>query len=150
MGIRLPARKRVTGRRSWHGAAFILEALILLVFLLVFAVILLGLFSDTHARSTEAEQLSGAIVLATNDAEAFAADPQSDTQTFYYVVSDGAISLSSESDPAALAVTRTVSNESRDGGTMYFADIAVTQQGELIYELSTARYLSYSEEVDAS
>lgn len=147
MGIRLPTRKRLTGRRSWHGAAFILEALILLVFLLAFSVILLGLFSGTHTRSAEAERLSGAIVLATNDAEAFAADPRTSTQTFYYSIGDGTISLTDESDSHALAVNRTVSKEARDGGTMYYADISVTQQDESIYELSTSRYVSRNEEV---
>ncbi|BDE97410.1 hypothetical protein CE91St30_27430 [Raoultibacter timonensis] len=145
MEPRLPIRKQLAGHRAWHGAAFILEALALLVFMMAFAVVLVQLFAATASRSIEAERLTGAIALATNDAETFAADPTLPTETFYYAVQDGTIAIANETDLNALAVTRSVHTEVRDNGIMYYADITVSQGNETIYEISTARYVGNEE-----
>lgn len=79
MGIDLSRLRRGNDhdRRPWHGAAFIVEALVLLVFLIASLAVIMQVIAGAHERSIEADRLSNAIILASNDAEAFAADPTS-------------------------------------------------------------------------
>ena len=79
MGIDLSRLRRGNDhdRRPWHGATFIVEALVLLVFLIASLAVIMQVIAGAHERSIEADRLSNAIILASNDAEAFAADPTS-------------------------------------------------------------------------
>ena len=74
MGIDLSRLRRGNDhdRRPWHGAAFIVEALVLLVFLIASLAVIMQVIAGAHERSIEADRLSNAIILASNDAEAFA------------------------------------------------------------------------------
>lgn len=67
-------RRRVE-RRVWPGAAFIVEALLLLVFLAGSLAVLMSLNADADRTGRESADLMGALVLASNAAEEFAADP---------------------------------------------------------------------------
>lgn len=114
-------------RRSWHGAAFIVEALVLMVFLIASVTVTVQVMSASHEHGAQAAELSAAIVLASNDAEAFAADPLSgDVAT----TEDG------------YTLTRTVDRETTEAGTLYRAHIVVSYGDEPVYELDTARYVS--------
>lgn len=62
-------------RRVWPGAAFIVEALLLLVFLAGSLAVLMDLNADADAAGKQSADLMGALVLAANVAEEFAADP---------------------------------------------------------------------------
>ncbi|MCU7584824.1 hypothetical protein N1614_05630 [Adlercreutzia muris] len=62
-------------RRVWPGAAFIVEALLLLVFLAGSLAVLMDLNADADAAGAQSTDLMGALVLASNVAEEFAADP---------------------------------------------------------------------------
>lgn len=91
MGIDLSRLRRGNDhdRRPWHGAAFIVEALVLLVFLIASLAVIMQVIAGAHERSIEADRLSNAIILASNDAEAFAADPTSGNTGGEYVLVDG-------------------------------------------------------------
>lgn len=145
MELRLPARKPIDNRRSWHGSAFILEALVLLVFVMAFTVILMQLFVGSRTGGNDADLLSSAVVLATNDAESFAAEPDKTVAARYYTADDGTLEETGSPSDETLSVTRAISKEDRAGGTLYRADIAVSQGGEVLYELSTAQYVSDAE-----
>lgn len=112
---------------TWHGAAFVVEALLLLVFLAFALAVFMQLFGAAHSRGTEERQLTQAVLLASNDAEAFAADPQSGTESTAF---------------DAYVVEREVKAERSQSGTLYRALISVAYDGQPIYELESARYVS--------
>ena len=66
---------RQARKASWHGKAFLVEALVLLVFLVASLSILVALFVQARTEADEGERLSQAVQLAQNAAEEFAADP---------------------------------------------------------------------------
>lgn len=114
-------------RRPWHGAAFIVEALVLLTFLVASVAVTVQVMGASHERGTAAGELSAAVVMASNDAEAFAADPTT-----------GDLAASED----GYELTRTVEQEATDAGTLYRAHIAVARDGAIVYELDTARYVA--------
>lgn len=139
------------GRRSWHGAAFVVESLVLLAFLVASLAVVISLMGDAHARGQAADELSNAIIAASNSAEEFAADPAGagDGNTAWYAVVDGALVEVGAGDAgddaggnAAYAVTRAVEREAQSAGTLYRAHIAVEREGATVYELDTSRYVS--------
>lgn len=158
------------GRRSWHGAAFIVESLALLAFLVTALAVVIQLMGVAHERGVEASHLSNAIILASNDAEAFAADPTSGSSEAQFTEDNGTLvsleEATAEADADAGAdgageadgeagtvgsadagvtvyrVERTVSDHAETAGTLYEAHIQVSSDGEILYELDTARYVS--------
>lgn len=62
-------------RAVWPGAAFIVEALLLLMFLTASLAVLMNLNAEADRIGTESADKMDAIVLASNVAEEFAADP---------------------------------------------------------------------------
>lgn len=139
--IALPKRRNTTDRRSWHGMAFIMEALVLLVFLIISITILMQLFSASRVHNEEAYALSYSIILASNEAERFTADPSKET-TEYYAVDGDAIVGSDESNSEAFKVIRSVDPQKTASGTLYQAVITVEQGGVVVYEIDSARYVS--------
>lgn len=144
------------GRRPWHGAAFVVESLVLLAFLVASLAVVISLMGDAHARGQAADELSNAIIAASNSAEEFAADPAGagDGDTAWYAVVDGALvevgasagaggaNAGDVGGNAAYAVTRAVEREAQPAGTLYRAHIAVKREGATVYELDTSRYVS--------
>ena len=148
MGIDLSRLRRGNDhdRRPWHGAAFIVEALVLLVFLIASLAVIMQVIAGAHERSIEADRLSNAIILASNDAEAFAADPTSGNTGGEYVLVDGQL-VQPEGpidvlDKSVYDLTRIVEDQSQPGGTLYTAHIYVSCGGEATYQIDTARYVS--------
>ena len=148
MGIDLSRLRRGNDhdRRPWHGAAFIVEALVLLVFLIASLAVIMQVIAGAHERSIEADRLSNAIILASNDAEAFAADPTSGNTGGEYVLVDGQL-VQPEGpidvlDKSVYDLTRIVEAQSQPGGTLYTAHIYVSCGGEATYQIDTARYVS--------
>lgn len=62
-------------RTVWPGAAFIVEALLLLVFLTGSLAVLMQLNADADVAGEQSADLMGAMTLASNAAEEFAIDP---------------------------------------------------------------------------
>lgn len=112
---------------AWHGAAFVVEALLLLVFLAFALAVFMQLFGAAHSRGIEERQLTQAVLLASNDAEVFASNPQAGSSATRF---------------DAYAVDREVTTERSQSGTLYRATIVVTYDGQDVYELESARYVS--------
>ena len=109
-------------RSVWPGAAFIVEALLLLVFLAGSLAVLMELNADADAAGQQSADLMAAMTLASNAAEEFAANPELAAAT-------GALSDEEEAARVqygtGLVMTHTVEAEPMAAGTMYRARIAV-------------------------
>lgn len=122
------ARRRAADARGKRGLAFVVEALVLLAFLAAFMAVIMQLLGGASVRGTAAAELDRAVVLATNVAEHFAADPSS---------------IPDELQDRGYTVHSTVTSDPRPGGTLYSLDSTVLNEaGEPVYSLSTARYVS--------
>lgn len=137
-------RRKLTPSVNATNRAFVVEALILLAFLAVAVAIILQLFAAAGVQSREAHKLSLSEHLATNTAEVFAANPRTAPTMVYY---------NAEGEPletevgAVYSVETTITPQSMEAGTLYTADIVVTNyelryDGNVTYELQTKRYLS--------
>ena len=74
-------RQRTNEKTSWHGAALLTEALILLAFLVGCLAVFFNLLASASVMGKESTQLTEAVALASNVAEEFAADPTSVRQS---------------------------------------------------------------------
>lgn len=124
-------RVRETRRR---GAAFLFEAIVTLAFLMAALAIFVQLFSSAQLEGLRANQLSDAVIVASNRAEEFSADPTGTQGT---------------TTEGSFEVTCTVTPTKQATGTYYDAVIEVFSKGEQVYELHTARYVSDAERGDA-
>lgn len=123
---------RQTHSRS--NIAFIIEMLVLLVFVAGCLAVLIQMFSFAHHQGQENAKTVKAIHLASNAAECFSADPTAAPER--EVFDD-------------MVVFTTVKSESRSAGTLYIATIEVysaddrdAQAGSRpFYGLETARYV---------
>lgn len=138
-------RSSAHDRRPWHGAAFIVESLVLLVFLVGSLAVLMQVMGGAHERGIEADKLSNAVILASNDAEAFAADPSSGDQVTVFALVDETLVAEpgqSSENSDRYTVTRTVRENAEKAGTLFEAHIEVTSGDDLVYEMETTRYMS--------
>ena len=133
-------------RSSWTSVAFMVEAILLLVFLIASFAVLTWVFSSSLNSSVESRTQDAAVIAASTVAEHFAADPTD---------------VEPEVQLGDLRVVTSVTEEPRAAGTMFRAEIAVydtsaagtassdgsgngsgTASGEPVYTLSTANYRS--------
>lgn len=112
---------------SRRGMAFLIEALITVAFLMGCLAVFVRLFSSAQLEGIAANKLSRAIVVATNRAEEFSANPWDTSGTN---TEDG------------LSVECNVRDDVRAAGTLYEATIIVSENGSEIYRLETSRYVS--------
>lgn len=124
-------RRRVE-RRVWPGAAFIVEALLLLVFLTGSLAVLMSLDAAADRAGEQSADLMGAIVLASNAAEQFAADPAAFEEAY---AADPTADrwLSEPLDAVAsgsnlLVISCDFSTEATGGGTLHYATISVWKE----------------------
>lgn len=120
-------RYRSSDRSAWPGMAFILESLLLLLFVSASLAVLMSLFVQSQLLGEENVRRSEAIIVATNAAETFAADPTSLAPAFEQ---DG-YQVSCEVEP-----------QDTEAGTLMVAKIAVSFEDAVLYELTTAGYQS--------
>ena len=127
--MELPARRMSTTSRysSWSGAAFIVEALILLMFLIAALAVLMQLFAGSARLASRSSQIERASIAASSAAERFSADPTGIETT----AQDGDLTIGTD-----------VTSEGTAAGTLYHARITVTENGDEVYTLTTARYVS--------
>lgn len=109
------------------GMAFLVEALIILAFLMTALAIFAQLFSSAQLEGRSAERMSRAVMAATNTAEEFSAHPTS---------------VDKNKTEGDLTVTCEIEDAKRDSGTLYNATITVFEGEEQLYTLHTARYVS--------
>lgn len=121
--------RRRTERAVWPGAAFIVEALLLLVFLAGSLAVLMEVNAAADMRGKESAHLVNALTMASNAAETFAADPE------------GALSATSvvagETDDNVqyadgLVLVREVSVEAVEAGALYHAAITIWNQDDVM------------------
>lgn len=115
---------------SWTSVAFIVESILLLLFLVASLAVLTQVFFSSLNRSVESRTLDAATIAASSIAEHFAADPSD---------------IAPETQLGDLKVVCTVSEEPRAGGTMHYAHIEVFNVGEggggeSVYSLDTSSY----------
>lgn len=120
----------VRTRSSWTSVAFIVESVLLLLFLVASLAVLTQVFSSSLSRSVESRTLDAATIAASSIAEHFAADPAS---------------VEEETQLGDLKVTCEVTDEPREDGTMHYAHISVYDMSESgadskVYELDTSCY----------
>lgn len=147
---RKPADTLLAARRgaetTWHGTAFVVEALVLLVFLAFALAVFMQLFGAAHNRGLGERQLTQAVLLASNAAEEFAAAPLAGTSAEAFDGDGNALVASAEAGAGEAADAYVVSREVvpvlMENGTLYRASIAVFCDGEAVYKLETSRYVS--------
>lgn len=121
-----------------RGFAFLIEALIVLAFLMACLAVFVRLFSAAQLEGLAATRLSEAVVVATNRAEEFSANPTNTSGT------------KTEND---LRVDCKVKKEPSDAGTLFKATITVHDErnGDVeLFSLETSRYVSGLVAGDAS
>ena len=119
-------------RSPWASIAFMVESILLLVFLAASIAVLTSLFSTSLSSSIESRTQDAAVIAASTIAERFAADPAG---------------VEPEIQIGDLSVTTAVTSVRRTGGTMYHASIAVYDASgsggdEPVYTLVTSSYRS--------
>lgn len=129
-------RRSAADRAVWPGAAFVVEALILLVFLAGCLAVFMQLFGDADQMGRQNVRLERAVELASNRAECFAADPL------------GGAGAAEEAE-GDLVVTCDVEPEELGAGVLYRAEIDVRDGDEVVYEVATARYVAGAGAADA-
>lgn len=120
---------RAGERMAWSSVAFIVESMLLLVFLVGSLAVLTQLFALSLSRSVESRTLDAATIAATSIAEHFAANPNDVQET---------------TQLGDLIVKCDVTPEQRQAGMLYHATISVVDvgSGEVVYEMATARFES--------
>lgn len=120
---------RASGRVAWSSVAFIVESMLLLVFLVGSLAVLTQLFSSSLNRSVESRTLDAATIAATSIAEHFAANPND---------------VQESTQLGDLIVKCDVTPEQRKAGTLYHATISVldSASGKTVYEMDTSCFES--------
>lgn len=121
------AKDKQLDRSSKGGRAFIVETIILFVFLVATLIVVSLLFFASISMSVEGQNLERATLIAANTAERFFTDPTSPDLN------------GTEQD---LSVNCDVTPQSIGNGTLYQAVITVYDKGESIYSIQTSRYVS--------
>lgn len=115
---------------TWSGTAFVVEALVLLAFMVASLAILLTLFSDAHLRAEDTLKLEAAVAVAGDEAEAFGANP-------FAVPAEQDVTYQDQTCTVRLIPEATVYS----GGVLFNATISVMFDSEELYTVQTARYV---------
>ena len=125
-------RNATRKRTSWSSVAFIVESILLLVFLAASLAILTKVFTASLNASVESRTTDAAAIAAGSIAEHFAADPAR---------------IDENTELGDLLIKCEVTPEKRKDGTLYHATISVYDKtgahgNTPVYTLETARYES--------
>lgn len=137
-------------QHTWHGTAFVLEAVALVFFLTVSLAVVTNLFGSAHKLGQSANDLTCAITLATtgseNGAEAFEADPEHAFQgSLYYEYVGAAFQKTDTYTSGVYSVTNTITSAPSASGVMYTDTVVVSRFNEDVYQLETKRFVSSKE-----
>ena len=132
-----------------HAAAFYMETIILLIVFMSVILIITNVFTVSYSQSKKAEELTSAVCLAENAAEAFLASD--DIDTLYKVLDEGNVQqqgtvLLCRYDPERTpdpdgAITVQISLEEENDYLRTEIAVSDSQSGEVIYELHTGKYV---------
>lgn len=134
MSFNLASKQRHRlNRPAWSGTAFLVEALVLLIFIAASAAVFVQLYEHAASQAAESRDLSQAVAAATDVAERFAANPAS---------------VEEVTDAGDMTVVCTATEEPAGSGTLHHATITVYQDdataatdSEPLYTITTARYM---------
>lgn len=147
------AGRRGGSRASWHGTALLVEALVLLAFLVASLALFMQVFAQARGMGAEGSELAQAVAMASNLAEEFAADPATEPEPLERdgltascavatVAADGTGGQTGSGADDALSGAP-AGDSSGAAGTLYRATILVTDgDGDEVYRLVTERYAS--------
>lgn len=121
--------RRPLANGSHHATAFIVEAMVLLVFLVLALAMTTSMTASARSDAALASDLSAAVALAQNTAEEFAADPEGFAAS-PAIIREGEDGLRAEC---------TVEAQERVAGTMYAAHITVTGGDSALAQRARAR-----------
>ena len=145
--------------QSHRGTSFIIESLLLLVFVTASVAIVVQLLGYGYSQGVAADKLTSAVMIASNEAEQFTADPTMGSSEVLYIDADNGMqkvasrkSLKesdfeyngeaiSANDSNVFILTRNIKKDSLNSGELYNASISVECQGEEIYFLDTSKYI---------
>ena len=141
MSLGLSMQRRHQPRVRWEAAAFLVETMMLVLFIMASLAVLTAMYAQAAQRSTESDELSGAVAMAISAAERFSADPAAMPQR---MEQDG------------LTLVCDVTADEREAGTLYRATIRVyadnaggadgagsgPASATPVYQVSTATYAS--------
>ena len=150
------AGRRGGGWASWHGNALLVEALVLLAFLVASLALFMHVFAQARGMGAEGSQLAQAVAMASDLAEEFAADPAAEPEPLERdgltascavatVAADDVGGADGQAGSGADDAPSGVSSDGSSGaaGTLYRATILVTNgDGDEVYRLVTERYAS--------
>lgn len=127
------ARQHGGGRSA---ASFVVEALVLLVFLAACMAVFTQLFSGSATLAKQSERLSDAVMVAKDAAEEFSSAPEA-------VASGKPVGLTVIANgKGSFDVSCDVTTDETDAGTLYRAHISVSDSQGVAYELDATRYVS--------
>ena len=107
--------------------ALLIEALVVMAFLMFSLAVFARLFASAQVGGVMATRKSEAVLAASDVAEEFSANPTK---------------VASSSEVNGLVVTCEVTPEAKADGTLYHATIVVSHDTDELYRLDTARYVS--------
>lgn len=139
-------------RKTRRGAAFYVETLLLVLFLLFCLTVLVRMLGAARQLSREARQLSRAVQIAQNAAEQLAASASREDWARRLGAreeADGTLTVGCDAQgvPAAdgteeiYRLSCRLDAEPRERGVMLTAHLSVLCGQEIIYELDTQKYL---------
>lgn len=147
------AQNAIGSKTARHGTAFIVESMLLLVFLVTSLVVAVKVLGLAYERAGEAEVLSNAVALATSEMEDFVSEPVLEANDAYFWKSDSGLeSIAAHSRMPSSGVYRVVRNVHATevgGGVLYEAEVLVSYDGEEAYSLESSTFAPY-ERIDAS
>lgn len=120
----------------WSKTAFMVEALILLVVLIASMAVFTQLFARSWTRANDSDRLTNAVVVAQNAAEEFCSDPAAvkNGQT----VGQGIAKNGTDE----FKVNCTITETAKDAGTLYTANISVSDDEGVAYQVTSSQYVS--------
>ncbi len=123
------------GKSSWTSTAFMVEAIVLLFFLIASMAVFTQLFGLATTTSTEAARLANANTIAQNAAEEFSADPAS-------VAKGAKVGLGAAASTSGnFKVSCDVSKKKNSTGILYSAHIVVSDDNGEAYSLDAERFV---------
>ncbi len=137
------ARVKQTRSSAFSGAAFVIEALILLVFLAACLALFMSMFGTANEIGVENTRQEQAITLAANEADPTGSFGAHEVSVATGLAGRTATSASPETE--IFTVRCDVTPEAMAAGTLYRALITITFEGETLYSLQTAHYVSDTE-----
>ncbi len=130
-------------KSSWTSTAFMVEAVVLLFFLIASMAAFTQLFCMAADTSVKASRLASATTIAQNAAEEFSADPVSVAKgnQIGAGVATGAASGEASNEAGELQVSCDVTKKKQSAGTLYTAHIVVSDSDSEVYTLEADRYV---------